>query len=182
MQICYVLYYLIYLFNICEKEVLLIVIDEFWIIHLNVLGISKPAGSSAVNWISCAVWKSLSSFVYTQEGSIHRKRASFLDPNNTGTSLLAYFKMISGFLLDPMHMIDGGVLKDFLKLVCDRLGEIVPGMGCKQRVRVNKRLKQWIRVFNKTKILEICKFRLDELHFKNYWSMGAGGWPYTYTF
>lgn len=107
-------------------------------------------------------------FVYIQEGSIHRKRASFLDPNNTGGSLLAYFKMIRGFLLDPMHLIDGGVLKDFLKLICDRLEEIVPGMGCKQKVRVNKRLKQWIRVFNKTKILEICKFRLDDWQFKNY--------------
>lgn len=65
--------------------------------------------------------------------------------------------MVSGFLLDPMHLIDGGVIKDFMERLVDRLGSHSPGGISKAAVL--RKVNAKINVINKTKITELCKFR-----------------------
>ena len=92
--------------------------------------------------------------------SAHRKpgHINFLDPDERGVIALKYFKFIRDFVLDPMHLIDGGVLKDFLLLICKRLEALTPEIHHLKSL-ISTKLKAWIKLFNKNKILEICKFR-----------------------
>lgn len=65
--------------------------------------------------------------------------------------------MVSGFLLDPMHLIDGGVIKDFINRLVDRLGS--HSAGGMSKAAVLRQVNANINVINKTKILELCVFR-----------------------
>jgi hypothetical protein len=92
---------------------------------------------------------------------VHRKKRSCFEDPDTGEEIYK-FPMISGFFLDPMHLIDGGVLKDFLEKLVDRIGSHSPGNVSKAPVLNKVNLK--IKLINKTRILELCAFRLIYIH------------------
>jgi hypothetical protein len=113
---------------------------------------------------NCSMHSYAKTFIL-QVTSYHRlqRNASFNDdtkyPKLDGPPLLGYFRMIRDFILDPMHLIDGGVLKDFIQLICARLESFLPGMTPGEKAKLRCNIRAWINVFNKTTILEICKFR-----------------------
>jgi hypothetical protein len=65
--------------------------------------------------------------------------------------------MISGFFLDPMHLIDGGVLKDLMEKTFARLGSWASGEVTKGPIV--QAIDRNISLFNKTRIIELCTFR-----------------------
>lgn len=87
---------------------------------------------------------------------MHRKRYSCFQHPLTGAETFD-FPMVSGFLLDPMHLIDGGVIKDLVNRIEDRLGSHSPGGVSKATVL--KRVNAKINIINLTKITELCHFR-----------------------
>ena len=95
-------------------------------------------------------------YKFNQEKSVHRKKPSCFQDAKTGETTFS-FPMVSGFFLDPMHLIDGGVLKDFMERIVDRLSSHSPGSMSKAPVlhKINTK----IRLINTTKILELCTFR-----------------------
>lgn len=90
------------------------------------------------------------------KGTIHRKRFSCFDDPVTGKQTTP-FPMVSGFFLDPMHLIDGGVLKAFMEKIVSRVGSWAPGACAKGPVLQS--INRNISLFNKCKITELCAFR-----------------------
>lgn len=97
--------------------------------------------------------------IFLQKNSAHRPelRFSCFDDPTTGKQTFV-FRMISGFILDPMHLLDGGVIKDFFKHVLERIREWAPRYATMKAQTLTK-LQDWIEQFNKSKILETCTFR-----------------------
>jgi hypothetical protein len=94
-----------------------------------------------------------------QAKSAHRPRLRFgcFDDPITGRQTFI-FRLIADFVLDPMHLIDGGVIKDFFKRILERIRDW-NYQKAELKLYVVELLQKWIDHFNKTKILELCKFR-----------------------
>ena len=88
--------------------------------------------------------------------SIHRPRDSCFDDPKTKAQFFE-FPMVSGFFLDPMHLIDGGVLKDLFGRIIRKLGE--SNGNTKSKGPVVAGFQNCIAVFNTCKIVELCKMR-----------------------
>jgi len=95
-------------------------------------------------------------FIFQGDVSIHKVRDSFLDHPSVKQQGFT-FPMVSGFFLDPMHLIDGGVLKDFFERIIRKLGQSTGKMNSKAPVVAG--LQNCIDVYNTCKIVELCKFR-----------------------
>lgn len=104
-------------------------------------------------------------FVHIQvKRTVHRPRFSCFDDPVTGVQTTP-FPMVSGFFLDPMHLIDGGVLKDFMENIVTRLGSWAPGAIAKGPVLQS--ISRNISLFNKSIITELCAFRYARHSFHN---------------
>lgn len=89
--------------------------------------------------------------------SVHKPRPTCFDDPKTNKPMIE-FPMISGFFLDPMHLIDGGVIKDLIGRIIEKLGSS-PKNASKSKAPVVAGLNKCIEVFNTCKILELCKMR-----------------------
>ena len=87
----------------------------------------------------------------------HRRKPSIFDDLATGLQIFG-FPMISGFILDMMHLLDGGVIKDFFRRI---MGRIFKFKRAKADLlsKASSQVQSWIDIFNKTNITELCKFR-----------------------
>lgn len=100
------------------------------------------------------------SSIYLQPtANSHRQRPSIFDDPVTRKALFD-FPMITGWILDTMHLFAGGVFKDFFKRILDAILDWQPGRAQKKS-KAMAEIQNWIDVFNKTRILEVCKFRQE---------------------
>lgn len=102
----------------------------------------------------------LSSFSF-QNRYVHKPRRScFQDPTMRKAlireNVVFEFNMVTGFLIEPMHLVDGGVIKDVLEHIFKK--RILRSDG-DHKIEKQKRAERWIGVFNQSLILELVKFR-----------------------